>query len=90
MIAEHGPIFNLRILWTNTIMTVSPECIKLILATDFDNYVKGSFCTSVIVSYEFTLSLAGNRFQTALMSVLGNGVFNSDGKHLLRFSDSRI
>nr|GAT53741.1 cytochrome P450 monooxygenase [Mycena chlorophos] len=45
-----------------TNLTVEPEHIKLILATDFNNYVKGE------------------RFQYNMRSVLGTGVFNSDGE----------
>ncbi|KAJ7095943.1 cytochrome P450 [Mycena belliarum] len=38
---EVGPVTNLRALWDDTIFTISPEHIKIILATDFNNYVKG-------------------------------------------------
>ncbi|KAG5643869.1 hypothetical protein DXG03_009553 [Asterophora parasitica] len=38
---EKGPIVNMRILWSDMIFTCSPEHIKTILATDFNNYVKG-------------------------------------------------
>ncbi|KAJ7086135.1 cytochrome P450 monooxygenase pc-1 [Mycena belliarum] len=57
-----GPVFNLEFLWSSHIFTVSPEHIQIILATDFDNYVKGA------------------RFRDAMDSVLGDGVFNSDGE----------
>ncbi|TDL19800.1 cytochrome P450 [Rickenella mellea] len=60
-IEEFGPIFNLRVLWQNTIFTTQPEHIKAILATDFGGYEKGS------------------RFHEIMESVLGTGVFNSDG-----------
>ncbi|KAF9459406.1 CYP63 cytochrome P450 monooxygenase-like protein [Collybia nuda] len=56
-----GPVANMRILWSDLIFTTSPEHIKLILATDFQNYVKGE------------------RFHKTMFSVLGSGVFNSDG-----------
>ncbi|KAG6844792.1 hypothetical protein H0H87_003721 [Tephrocybe sp. NHM501043] len=55
------PVINMRILWSDMFMTVWPDHIKLILATDFQNYEKGS------------------RFQGSMASVLGYGVFNSDG-----------
>ncbi|KAJ7181145.1 cytochrome P450 monooxygenase pc-1 [Mycena filopes] len=61
-IAELGPVVNTRVLWMDTILTVWPEHIKIILATDFNNYVKGE------------------RFQFNVGSVLGTGVFNSDGE----------
>jgi hypothetical protein len=32
---------NLRIGWDDYIFTTEPEYIKIILATDFTNYVKG-------------------------------------------------
>ncbi|KAJ6614110.1 cytochrome P450 monooxygenase pc-3 [Mycena sp. CBHHK59/15] len=56
-----GQIVNFKVLWMDTILTVSPEHIKLMLATDFNNYVKGE------------------RFKYGMSSVLGIGVFNSDG-----------
>ncbi|KAJ7227719.1 cytochrome P450 [Mycena haematopus] len=61
-LTELGPVFNMRVLWMDSIFTVCPEHIKLILATDFNNYVKGE------------------RFQFGMNSVLGTGVFNSDGE----------
>ncbi|KAJ7440912.1 cytochrome P450 [Mycena galericulata] len=57
-----GPIVNVRPLWEDIILTTCPEHIKIILATDFNNYVKGE------------------RFQFGMSSVLGTGVFNSDGE----------
>jgi hypothetical protein len=33
--------FNLRILWADLYFTSNPDHIKLILSTDFNNYVKG-------------------------------------------------
>ncbi|KAJ7053490.1 cytochrome P450 monooxygenase pc-1 [Mycena amicta] len=59
---KHGPVVNVRILWRNMIITMCPEHIKCILATDFDNYEKGA------------------RFHKTMHSVLGTGVFNSDGE----------
>ncbi|KAJ7053504.1 cytochrome P450 [Mycena amicta] len=58
---ELGPVVNLRILWTDMIITIWPEHIKAMLATDFNNFEKGA------------------RFQKDMASVLGTGVFNSDG-----------
>ncbi|KAJ7853332.1 cytochrome P450 [Mycena olivaceomarginata] len=62
VIAELGPVLNMRVLWMDSIFTVCPEHIKLILATDFNNYEKGE------------------RFRFGSYSVLGTGVFNSDGE----------
>ncbi|KAJ7784649.1 cytochrome P450 monooxygenase pc-1 [Mycena metata] len=59
---EIGPAVNLKPLWADIIFTTEPAHIKLILATDFNNYVKGE------------------RFQFGMSSVLGTGVFNSDGE----------
>ncbi|KAF8060191.1 cytochrome P450 monooxygenase pc-1 [Lyophyllum atratum] len=56
-----GPVFNIRIMWKDMVFTSSPEHIKLILATDFNNYEKGK------------------RIHNVMFSVLGSGVFNSDG-----------
>ncbi|KAF7299062.1 hypothetical protein MIND_00854500 [Mycena indigotica] len=58
---ECGPVVDLRVMFDNIIMTVEPNHIKQILATDFNNYVKGE------------------KFQFGMRSVLGTGVFNSDG-----------
>lgn len=41
LIEERGPVVNLRVFWSDLLLTTSPEHLKLILATDFDNYVKG-------------------------------------------------
>ena len=45
-----GPVFNLKVLWGDVIFTTCPEHIKLILTTDFNNYVKGLFVTILISS----------------------------------------
>ncbi|KAJ7480763.1 cytochrome P450 monooxygenase pc-1 [Mycena latifolia] len=57
-----GAVVNVRVLWIDLMFTVWPEHIKNILATDFNNYVKGQ------------------RFQYNVETVLGTGVFNSDGE----------
>ncbi|KAG2143715.1 cytochrome P450 [Suillus clintonianus] len=61
-----GPTINFRLLWEDLILTTEPQHIKAssntMLATDFDNYVKGA------------------KFREAANSVLGTGVFNSDGE----------
>ncbi|KAG1751877.1 cytochrome P450 [Suillus lakei] len=57
-----GPTINFRFIWEDVILTTEPQHIKTILATDFDNYVKGA------------------KFREAADSVLGTGVFNSDGE----------
>ncbi|KAF8883907.1 CYP63 cytochrome P450 monooxygenase-like protein [Gymnopilus junonius] len=62
LLEKRGPVANLRVLWSDLIFTASPEHIKTILATDFQNYVKGE------------------RFHYNMESVLGTGVFNSDGE----------
>ncbi|KAJ7644067.1 cytochrome P450 [Roridomyces roridus] len=61
VLAAEGPVVNVRPLWEDIILTTCPEHIKLILSTDFNNYVKGE------------------RFRHGMSSVLGTGVFNSDG-----------
>ncbi|KAG2142981.1 cytochrome P450 [Suillus clintonianus] len=61
-IEELGPTVNFRLFWEDDILTTEPQHIKAILATDFDNYVKGA------------------KFRRAADSVLGTGVFNSDGE----------
>lgn len=41
LIEQKGLLVNLRVLWSDMILTTSPEHIKTVLATDFHNYVKG-------------------------------------------------
>ncbi|KAG2011341.1 cytochrome p450 [Coprinopsis cinerea AmutBmut pab1-1] len=41
IIEDLGNTFNPRIMFADTIFTVEPEHVKLILSTDFNNYVKG-------------------------------------------------
>lgn len=60
-IAELGTCFNLHVMYEDLIITVEPGHIKTILASDFENYVKG------------------DKFHNTMSSVLGTGVFNSDG-----------
>ncbi|KIL67115.1 hypothetical protein M378DRAFT_160099 [Amanita muscaria Koide BX008] len=57
----HGPTLNMYIFYSDVFLTASPEYLKLMLATDFHNYVKGE------------------RLRHSMASVLGTGVFNSDG-----------
>ncbi|KAH6893965.1 cytochrome P450 monooxygenase pc-1 [Coprinopsis sp. MPI-PUGE-AT-0042] len=59
--AKQGHTFNFRVLWSDIMFTSCPEHIKAMLASDFQNYVKGE------------------RFVRNMESVLGTGVFNSDG-----------
>ncbi|KAF8585530.1 cytochrome P450 monooxygenase pc-3 [Ramaria rubella] len=59
---DFGPILNLRIFWQDTIITTEPDHIKIVLATEFDNFEKGEL------------------FRWYVQSVLGTGVFNSDGE----------
>jgi hypothetical protein len=46
-VEELGPVVNFKVLWMDTILTTSPEHVKLILSTDFNNYVKGMYIMSV-------------------------------------------
>ncbi|ETW83746.1 cytochrome P450 monooxygenase 11 [Heterobasidion irregulare TC 32-1] len=62
VIREYGTTVNIRVLWVDSMFTIDPEDIKIILSTDFTNYVKG------------------DAFQKCMNSVLGTGVFNSDGE----------
>ncbi|KAG2143713.1 cytochrome P450, partial [Suillus clintonianus] len=61
-VAEFGTCFNLHFMYEDLIFTVEPSHIKTILASDFENYIKG------------------NKFRKTMSSVLGTGVFNSDGE----------
>jgi hypothetical protein len=81
-----GPVNNFNILFANNIFTVCPKHIKLILATDFDNYVKGACLSSSTLLPLAYLDNTGERFRFAMGAVLGSGVFNSDGKSPLLHS----
>ncbi|KAJ7615178.1 cytochrome P450, partial [Mycena rosella] len=43
LVSSHTNAVNLRIGWDDYIFTTEPEHIKIILATDFSNYIKGDF-----------------------------------------------
>lgn len=58
---KYGPIQKFEFLNEYTVVTVEPEHIKSVLASDFDSFEKGEL------------------FNWCFQSVLGTGVFNSDG-----------
>lgn len=80
LFGDKGPVVNMRIMWSDLIFTSSPEHIKLILATDFNNYVKGLLVSLLGVRCDANI-LPGKRFHNTMFSVLGSGVFNSDGEN---------
>ncbi|KAL0953039.1 hypothetical protein HGRIS_007241 [Hohenbuehelia grisea] len=41
IVKEMGPVIDMHVLYDSSIFTICPEHIKIILATDFNNYVKG-------------------------------------------------
>lgn len=41
-IDAQGPVFNMNLLYSDLIMTTCPEHIKIVLASDFHNYEKGT------------------------------------------------
>ncbi|EMD40206.1 hypothetical protein CERSUDRAFT_112411 [Gelatoporia subvermispora B] len=61
MAKKYGNIYSIRILGEQRIITVEPNHIKTILATDFQKWDKGP------------------KFRGRVVSVLGSGVFASDG-----------
>lgn len=61
------------------IFTSSPEHIQRILATDFDNFVKGTAPLFGSVRQQSLTWLEGERFKEQMNSMLGTGVFNADG-----------
>ncbi|KZV93250.1 cytochrome P450 monooxygenase pc-3 [Exidia glandulosa HHB12029] len=61
MMEAYGPTHTASRYGQKIVFTTEPENVKAILATDFNNFVKGEF------------------FHSAANSVLGTGVFNSDG-----------
>lgn len=52
MFVSHGPMFNMSIMYTDMLFTASPEHLKLMLATDFPNYVKGMSLKRISVKYQ--------------------------------------
>ncbi|PSR74971.1 hypothetical protein PHLCEN_2v9385 [Hermanssonia centrifuga] len=58
---ELGPTYEVSIMWDPDYVTSDVNIIKNVLATDFNNWVKGE------------------KFDAFMKSVLGTGVFNSDG-----------
>ncbi|TFK28591.1 cytochrome P450 monooxygenase pc-3 [Coprinopsis marcescibilis] len=58
---QYGNLVNFRIMWENRFLTVEPDHIKAILATQFESFEKGP------------------TFQRMMSTILGTGVFNSDG-----------
>ena len=77
---EQGPVVNLRVFWSDCIFTTSPEHLKLILATEFDNYVKGQTYLFIGVICKTNLSNLGAGLQQRMEDLLGIGVFTSDGE----------
>ncbi|KAK7451227.1 hypothetical protein VKT23_012565 [Stygiomarasmius scandens] len=60
-INKYGPTVNIHMLGINHVFTTNPDHIQRVLASNFNNHVKG------------------DTFQFNMRSVLGVGVFNSDG-----------
>ncbi|PPQ86768.1 hypothetical protein CVT25_012413 [Psilocybe cyanescens] len=58
----HGYTYQLSLLTSSTVVTMEPDHIKALLATQFDTFDKGS------------------TFISQMNSLLGTGVFNSDGE----------
>ncbi|KAK7046124.1 hypothetical protein VNI00_007127 [Paramarasmius palmivorus] len=79
VIEEKGPVFNMNVMFENLILTTYPEHLQIVLASDFQNYVKGSLPESLSTISLTQLSL-GDRFQERMSSMLGVGVFNADGE----------
>ncbi|KAG9016362.1 hypothetical protein FRB90_003112 [Tulasnella sp. 427] len=76
---EYGPIFNMQFLWEDLIWSDHPAFAKEILATGFDSYVKGPWPSTHLPNLLADARKQGERFQVALCSMLGTGIFNSDG-----------
>ena len=53
---------------------------QTILATEFDNYVKGEYYPAVSLQRFSGTRVPGETFSEFMNPVLGTGVFNSDGK----------
>jgi hypothetical protein len=64
LLVKHGPVFNLRITWSDLVFTASPEHIKTVLATDFQNYVKGNSDPVILGHICQTFNLQANASTT--------------------------
>ncbi|CDO72297.1 hypothetical protein BN946_scf184970.g149 [Trametes cinnabarina] len=76
---EYGTVYNFRVMFEDRIMTTEPEYIKMMLATDFCHYEKGTFVHRVQAYVQNTDKLLGPLINDQLNTLLGQGVFNSDG-----------
>ncbi|KAF7982986.1 hypothetical protein HWV62_24590 [Athelia sp. TMB] len=78
-VEECGNTFNVNVLWDDMIFTTEPDHIKSILATDFNNFEKGTHPAQFTVYRARTDHTQGEKFHSGMESLLGTGVFNSDG-----------
>lgn len=79
-VKQHGTTFGVSIMGDVRITTIHPENIKRILATEFDNYVKGKAFNSYVVYCVHVRRSVLFVPISYTKSMLGVGVFNSDGE----------
>ena len=90
-----GNCFNFRVMFDDLLFTCEPHHIKVrrqylsrlaslmliqaILATSFENFIKGKGSNNVVSILSKLVTLR-NRFKAQMLNVLGTGAFSSDGK----------
>jgi hypothetical protein len=66
------------------------HCYKVILATDFSSFEKGTYLNSSTTHIILIQGQPGPIVHKAMSSVLGTGVFNSDGKYILNWKSDGL
>ena len=74
----HGSMFNLYPVYSDLFFTMSPEHLKLMLTTDFPNFVKGAAKSKSTRGHAVTYYI-GERLQESLGPVLGSGILITNG-----------
>ncbi|KAG9006477.1 hypothetical protein FRB93_008605 [Tulasnella sp. JGI-2019a] len=82
---RNGDLFRVNLLWGKRLWTDNPHYIKEVLTTQATNFIKGALYGMLCTIYSRwkpnipVLYLLGSAFKGSFDSVLGVGIFNSDG-----------
>ncbi|KAK0190285.1 cytochrome P450 monooxygenase pc-3 [Armillaria mellea] len=76
---EYGNTFVLNLFSERQVITMEPEHIKAILATQFQEFEKGWITLCVSSARSLKMLMKAQSLSQAMGSLLGAGVFNSDG-----------
>lgn len=80
--AKHNLLLILTNYCVHQFFTSEPEYIKAILATMFDSFEKGEKYLATACLFALHILSSGPKFNAQMQTLLGTGVFNSDGKIL--------